>query len=151
TDFAGEAWEGFVRGRQLLAEAAGPLSADQLDALRAHRDQALGAWEKAIASTVVHYINDTLQDMAAVGTDAWSLADHAKHWSELKGFALALQFNPHAAITDAQLVQLHALLGQAPVLSGEEALAAYADDLIAARTLVGTAYGFSSANLGDDD
>ena len=61
-----------------------------MNELKAHRDAALSAWEKAIAATVVHYINDVIGDMEA---EDYSFYDHAKHWSEMKGFALSFQFN----------------------------------------------------------
>ena len=44
------------------------LTDDQIAELQVYRDQAVGAWEKAISATVVHYINDVLQDMNKFGT-----------------------------------------------------------------------------------
>ena len=153
TDFTAEAWGGFHAGRTLLAQTAGsPLSADQLAQLQGHRDQALGAWEAAISATVVHYINDVLADMNAMDSDAYDFGDHAKHWSELKGFALCFQFNPRSPLSDAEFEELHELVGQAPVLADADAdtREAYASDLIEARALLGQAYGFDSENLGDE-
>jgi hypothetical protein len=154
TDYTAEAWAGFAGGRALLAETAGQgLSADQLTELKAHRDQALLAWERAIAASVVHYINAVLADMAAMDTEAYSFADHAKHWSEGKGFALAFQFNPRSPLSDADFATLHSLLGEGPALESAdaEARAAYADDLRAARQLLGETYGFAAENLGDSN
>jgi len=152
TDFTGQAWTAFLAGRHLLATADGALESAQLDALRGHRDQALAAWEAAIGATVVHYINDVLTDMATLeATPAdYSFADHSKHWSELKGFALGFQFSPHSALSDAGFVQLHALLGQAPALADDD-LGAYRSDLRAARILIGDAFDFDPENLGDAD
>lgn len=152
TDLTAEAWAGFAAGRALLAETAGQgLTADQLAELKLHRDAAILAWEKAIAASVVHYINAVLADMAAMDTDAYSFADHAKHWSEGKGFALAFQFNPRSPMSDADFATLHSLLGEAPALESADAAAraAYADDLRAARQLIGETYGFAAENLGD--
>jgi len=152
TDFTASAWEGFVRGRQLIANADGPLSAAELERLRRWRDQAVGAWEMAISSTVIHYINDVLQDMNAMDTADYSFADHAKHWSEMKGFALSLQFNPHSPLSANELATLHDLLGTQPVLathSSTERLE-YASDLLEARAMLTHAYGFSTANIGDE-
>lgn len=153
TDFVGQAWAGFLGGRALLASTGGALSAAELDTLRAHRDQAVLAWESAIAASVVHYINAVLQQMASFDTANYSFADHAKEWSEMKGFALSMQFNPRSPMTDADFATLHALLGDAPVLpsGGAEAISAYREDLRSARALLGDAYGFDAANLGDDD
>lgn len=160
TDFTADAFQAFAQGRALITEAGGDLTEEQLDSLRAHRDAILAAWENAMAATAVHYVNETLQDMSHFGTEAYSFADHAKHWSELKGFALALQFSPrHGSWSGAQLQQLHDLLGDAPVLpaiSGQGAtpaaeIDAYRSDLLAARSLIGERQGFAAANLGDEN
>ena len=111
----------------------------------------MSAWEKAIAATVVHYINDVLQDMSQMQGSGYSFASHAKHWSELKGFALGFQFNPASPLSDADFIEFHELVGDRPVLetaSDEERLA-YQEALLEARSLLGAAYGFDSANLGD--
>jgi hypothetical protein len=153
TDFTADAWTGFYEGRLLLANTTGELTPAELDALRAHRDTALAAWENAIASTVVHYINATLQDMNDFDTVDYSFTDHAKHWSEMKGFALGLQFNPHSPLSDADFAQMHTLMADQPVLptADQATRDAYAADLRTARTLIGNAYGFDAANLGDDN
>lgn len=152
TDFSGDAWQGFYDGRALLADTAGQgLTADQLATLKGHRDLALSAWEAAIAASVIHYLNAVLQDMHAMGTEDYSFNDHAKHWSEGKGFALSLQFSRLSPLSDADFATLHDLLGTAPVLEGGAAADAYAQDLRDARTLLAEAYGFAPENLGGDD
>jgi hypothetical protein len=144
TDFTAEAWEGFTLGRQLLADTAGSaLTSAEFTELQGYRDLAIGAWEKAISSTVVHYINDVLQDLNATEVDAANLA---KHWSELKGFALAFQFNPNSPMSDADFAQLHSLLGTGPSLD-----ASYKADLLTARGLLRDAYSFDNSNMGDDN
>ncbi|MCB9670538.1 MAG: DUF4856 domain-containing protein [Alphaproteobacteria bacterium] len=152
-DFTGDAWAAFHGGRELLASTTGDLTPAELDALRGYRDEALLAWERAIAATVVHYINEVLVDMGRFGTPDYVYADHAKHFSEMKGFALGFQFDPHSPLTDAQFAELHGYLADRPVLPGADATAveAYAADLRAARALLGTVYGFAPANLGDVD
>jgi len=151
-DFTADAWEGFARGRQLLANTDGALTDDQMTELQMWRDQAVESWEKAIASTAVHYINDVLQDMSAMDTDDYDFAGHAKHWSELKGFALSLQFNPRSPVTDGDFAALHDLLGTAPVLETApiEDRDAYAEALLDAKDILRTSYGFDAANMGDD-
>ena len=153
TDFTGQAWEGFVGGRQLLADTAGEaLTAEQFAALQAYRDQAVQAWEDALAATVVHYVNEILQDMGQFGSSDYSFADHAKHWSEMKGFALGLQFNPRSSLSDAGFSAFHDLVGDAPVLptATDAQIASYQGDLVAARALLGSSCGYDMANLGDD-
>ncbi len=153
TDFTAEAWAGFVGGRALLAATSTDLTPAQLAELQAFRSQAVSAWEGAIAGSVVHYVNGVLVQMGTFGTADYHFADHAKEWSEMKGFALSFQFNPRSPLTDEEFATLHDLLGTAPVLptAGEDAIAAYRSDLLAARALLGAAYGFDAANLGGDD
>jgi hypothetical protein len=150
TDFTADAFLGFRAGRHLISSADGALSPAQVTALKSERDRAIQAWEKAIAATVVHYINDLLKDHAKFSTPDYKFLDHAKHWSELKGFALALQFNPKKLITTAQLTDLHARLGEAPALPGSPNVAAYRTGLLEAKVILKNAYNFSDANLGDD-
>jgi len=153
TDLTAEAWSAFLAGRALIASASGPLDAGQQAALAAHRDQALAAWEAAIAATVVHYINEVIAITATFGTTDYVFADHAKAWSEGKGFALGLQFNPHSPLSDDDFAALHAALGEAPLLPGatNPALDAHLAALRAARALLGDAYGFDAENLGGAD
>jgi hypothetical protein len=153
TDFTGQAWEGLVGGRQLLADTAGEaLTADQFTALQGYRDQVVQAWEDALASTVVHYVNEVLQDMEQFGSSDYSFADHAKHWSEMKGFALGLQFNPRSSLGDTGFGAFHDLVGDAPVLptATDAQIATYQGNLVAARALLGSSCGYDTANLGDE-
>jgi hypothetical protein len=150
TDFTDAAWTGFHGGRALLHRTAGTsLSDEEMGSLEGYRDQAVAAWEQAIAATVVHYINNTLQDTAAIGTADYDFSAHAKHWSEGKGFALLFQFNPRSPMTDSDFATLHTLLRDAPALEGDN-LDAYTADLLTARALIGSTYGFDGANLGDE-
>jgi hypothetical protein len=153
TDFSADAFGAFLRGRAIIAAAGEMLTPAQAEALAAERDVALVAWESALASTVVHYLNEVLVDMGRFDTPAYDFTDHAKHWSEAKGFALSFQFNPRSALDDARFVELHALLGDAPVLATATPAErdAYRAKLLQARALLGAAYGFDAANLGADD
>lgn len=148
TDFTKEAFDGFVKGRTLIANAGESLTAAELTELKGYRDQWEGAWEKAYAATVVHYINDVLSDMNKFGSADYKFTDHAKHWGELKGFALSFQFNPRSPMK-SDFERFHTLIGDAPVLSDaqEAEITAYKDKLIQARDLLKTAYAFDDANV----
>ena len=124
--------------QQLVAE----LSETDLNTLRGYRDEAVAAWEMAIVATVVHYINDTIQDVNAEA----DLGDLAKHWSEMKGFALSMQFNPRSPLADDDFSVMHTLMDIAPTRSQD-----YVQDLIEARTILGDAYGIDAVNLGDEN
>ena len=153
-NFSAEAFDAFLRGRTAI------VNGDQGE-LAVQRKAAAEAVEKVIAATVVHYINDTLADMAeltAEQIDGKNDADLNKHWGEMKGYTFALQFGyrgdeatggPLAIISTDALEQLHDLMGNAPVYAapGSSEYDAYVADLNAAKTVLQDAYDFSDANM----
>ena len=86
----------------------------------------------------------------------------AKHWGEMKGFALALQFSPFSPFRDGSvagtdlddLKTVLTLMGDAPVLAdgsqngvvpfgpASSAIANYREDLLQARDILQAAYEF---------
>ncbi len=126
-------FEAFNVGRTIIYNAAQQeLSADELKQLRHQRNIILENWEKVILATSAHYINDTLDDLEKLqdatkyetgDTKASVLNDYAKHWSELKGFALGLQFSPTSKVTSEQFQTVHTLIGDHPELDSSK----YAD------------------------
>ncbi len=167
TDFTKDAFDALRAGRLIIYNAGDTLTAEEKAALEAERDKVITAWEGAIAATALHYINDTLQVMKTYETDkdSYTHADHAKVWSELKGFALGFQFNPESPMlapsaADAarsRFVVFHDLIGDAPALpdpaeaDGGAAFQTYKANLRDARDILKTAYGFDDANIGDED
>lgn len=173
TDFTKTTFDAFVAGRFILNQAAaeGSITADQLDELNQHIETAAKTWEKCIAATVVHYINDVVADMGNFDNgsfaDQSNFLDLAKHWGEMKGFALGLQFSPNSPFRDGSvngidlqdLKDLLATMGDAPVLAdgsqngvapsgtAQEAIDAYIADLLAVRDTLETAYGFASEDV----
>ncbi len=147
-DLTADAMNAFLAARKLLNDTAGTaLTAEQLETLQAHRNVAVSAWEQSIAATIVHYINDTTADLNAIGTADFSYSDLAKHWSEMKGFALGLQFNPRSAMSDTDFVTMHELMGDAPVLTDTAAVEAYVTALAQARDLIQASYSFSNEDV----
>jgi hypothetical protein len=145
-DLSADAMNAFLQGRKLLSDTAGTaLTDDQKTELYVYRDAALGAWEKAIAATVVHYINDVNNDLTALGTDDFNYSDLAKHWSEMKAFSLGLQFNRLSVLSDADFTSVQTLMRVAPELDAAN-IDAYKADLITARDLLQTAYQFDAEN-----
>ena len=150
TDLSGDADLAFRTGRALITAAYESGQEVDLGALSAQRDIAVLAWERAYAATAIHYINDVLAEMDAIGGEDYSFADHAKHWSELKGFALSFQFNPRSPMSEADFAAVHAAIGDAPVgASPSEPVddAPYRAELLDARKLIGDAYDFDEANV----
>ena len=161
TDFTQQAFDAFVTGRAIIAQADGELSDAQMADLKEQRDLAVDAWEKSVAATVVHYINDTLGDMKdwendqENGTSEYSYIDHTKHFGELKGFALGLQFNPRSPMNEnGRFAEFHNLVGEKPVLppqgstgTSQSEFDAYEQDLLDARAIMKEAYGFEEADV----
>ncbi|RLV60307.1 DUF4856 domain-containing protein [Parashewanella curva] len=150
TDFTKTTMEAFIAGRKIINDAAGNALTDaQMTELKAQRDIAVDGWEKAIAATVIHYINDTRADLEKLKTNAedYSYSDLAKHWSEMKGFGLGLQFNPHSDITDAQFEQIHTLMGTKPVMVEADDIETYRDNLLQARDIIAEALKLNSENV----
>lgn len=172
TDLSTEVMDAFLAGRQIISNAAnlGNMSQEEEAALAGHIKTAAVTWEKCIAATVVHYINDVTTDMGKFvdGSyeDVGSFTDLGKHWSEMKGFALGLQFSPFSpfrdeTVTAVDLNDLKTLLndfGDAPMLADgtqgdvvagdtDTAIAAYIEKLSAARLTLQTAYGFDAENV----
>ena len=150
TDFTGDADLAWRSGRAIIAEAFASGQEVDMAALMAQRDVIVSTWEKAIAATAIHYINDVLGDMEAAGTEDYSFADHAKHWSELKGFALSFQFNPRSPMSESAFAAVHDAIGDAPVGASPDSPnkdSDYRNALVGARQMIGDAYGFDEANV----
>lgn len=145
TDFTQEIISSFLNGRHLISTQP----EDYMTYVEAYAVKALGEWEKVIAATVIHYINDTIEAMDAYGTADYSFTDHAKYWAEMKGFALAFQFSPVSSLSDEQFDEFHDLVADKPVLgsAGTDSLSSYRKDLLSARSILKTAFGFSAANV----
>ncbi len=167
TDFTAQAMTHFIAGRQLITDKysfdLNEFTNEEQETLYSHVFQAVNAWEKAIAATVVHYINEVGDDIANIEDGEYTsseFANYAKHWGEMKGFALNFQFSPYspfaqsdevhnpkiAEFGEAKFVELHTLLGDKPVLGSEEDFDAYKLKLKAARDMLAEAYDFADAN-----
>lgn len=167
TNFTQAAFDAFLQGRTILNKPAGVgFTEDELELLNTQVVQVSKVWEQCLAATAVHYINDVLDDMTGFSNGNFAssenFTDLAKHWSEMKGFALSLQFNPNSPFRDGtianidldDLKQVLSLMGDAPVLAdGTQAgvpfnggVAEYENQLRSARTILQTAYAFA-----DDD
>lgn len=134
-----------VRGRHLISEAP----EGYLPVVKAYGVVVAEHWERTIAATVIHYINKVMSEMDQYGTEDYLFKDHAKYWSELKGYALAFQFNPNSSLDKEAFERFHDLVGDLPVLgtaAGSDQ-AAYKEKLVAARNILGDAYKFSDEDV----
>lgn len=122
SDYLKTIMKAFIEGRTLIAKANGEaLTDDQRAELKRQAGIIRSNWEKVIAESVFKYAGSTYKDLkklteikAAGGDTTKQFAKYAKHWGELKGFALALQ----AGGKDLGIVavRLNRLIGYGPVL-----------------------------------
>lgn len=116
--------QAFVDGRQLLTDAKGEVLTDaQRNQLKAYAATIAENWQKVIAEAVFKYAGSTYKDLqkldkviAENGDAAEAFRAYAKHWGELKGFAMALQTGSENLGETA--VKLNRLIGFSPVLLG---------------------------------
>lgn len=114
----------FIDGRQLIADADGEaLSTEELAQLSDYADIIKSNWERVIAEAAFKYAGSVYSDIQALvkameegESVADLMADYAKHWGELKGFALSLQVS--GKDLGATSVKLNRLIGYSPVLFG---------------------------------
>ena len=114
--------QAFIDGREIIRDAAGRnLNFDERTALLAQRDIIRDNWQKVIAESVFKYAGSTYKDilkleviLEANGDATDAFRTYAKHWGELKGFALALQCGPNDLGEIA--VKMNRMMGFGPVL-----------------------------------
>lgn len=142
-DLTKDIFEAFLAGRTAITNQG------SVEEISTHRQAASEGMEKVIAATVVHYINDTLSDMSDLGTPDENRANLNKHWAEMKGYTVALQYNPFKLISDGQLRELHGIMGTAPKYDepGSSAYNTQVANYQRAKAVLQTAYGFSSTNM----
>ena len=116
--------EAFIDGRQLIADANGEkLTDEQRAKLKGYAAVIAENWEKVIAEAVFKYAGSTYKDIQKLndaldnkGDVSKVMRTYAKHWGELKGFAMALQVS--GKDLGATGVQLNRLIGFSPVMLG---------------------------------
>ena len=142
-DFTQQIFNAFLAGRTAITNQG------SVAEISAHRQTAAEGMEKVIAATVVHYINDTLSDMSELGTAEENRANLNKHWAEMKGYTVALQYNPFRLISDGQLAELHGIMGEAPIYDepGSNSYKTQVANYERAKVVLQTAYGFSNDNM----
>ena len=122
TNYLATVNQAFIDGRKVITDANGRnLNFDERTKLLAQRDIITDNWQKVIAESVFKYAGSTYKDIVALETIIEANGDttdafrkYAKHWGELKGFALALQCGPENLGETA--VKLNRMMGLGPVL-----------------------------------
>ena len=149
-DFTSTIFNAFVLGRYLISNGG------SLDEILEQRNIIANEWEKLFAANTIHYINDTVDDIDGTWTgsetavctlDTDLCQDYSKHWSEMRAFAMGLNFNSMKIISDGTLETVYDYLGTAPVFPGEGDIVAYRTNLLLARDLLESTYNFLSIDV----
>ncbi len=114
--------QAFIDGRIVIRDAGGRnLNFAERTEMLAARDTIRENWQKVIAESVFKYAGSTYKDLVALetimdanGDTSEAFRKYAKHWGELKGFALALQCGPENLGEAA--VKMNRMMGFGPVL-----------------------------------
>ncbi len=124
TNYLHAIFRAFVDGRRLIADASGEaLNPDQRARLKAHAETIKTLWEKVIAEAVFKYAGSVYKDLEKLqtivetgGNAGDTFRAYAKHWGELKGFAMALETG--GKDLGAVGTRMNRLIGYGPVLLG---------------------------------
>lgn len=116
--------QAFIDGRNLITSADGEaLTSSQRSELMAYAQVIKTQWQRLIAEAVFKYAGSVYGDIekleiiiAANGDVVQIYRTYAKHWGELKGFALALETG--GVNLGETGVKMNRLLGYSPVLLG---------------------------------
>lgn len=124
TSYLKDIVQAYIDGRQLITNAnATELTDAQRSKLRAYADIIKTNWQLVLAEAAYKYAGETYKDLVKLITIVESngnankvFKDYSKHWSEMKGFLMAMQ----ASGTDlgGVAVRLNRLVGFGPVLLG---------------------------------
>ena len=125
--------QAFIDGRNLITSANGEALTDsQRSELRAYAQVIKTQWQRLIAEAVFKYAGSVFGDIEKLETIIAANGDvvkvyrtYAKHWGELKGFALALETG--GVNLGETGVKMNRLLGYSPVLLGNTQVAALVD------------------------
>lgn len=99
TSYLNDICQAFLDGRKFIVSADGEdFSDSQMSTLKGYVDIIATNWEKVIAESVFKYAGSVYKDigkleelMGSNGDTGDAFKTYAKHWGELKGFAMALQ------------------------------------------------------------
>ena len=128
--FASTIMSAYIDGREAITAGGGVSSYDP------HRMTIANTWEKVVAANIVHYANSVQEDIASGSSDL------NKHWSEMRAFGLALQFNYYKVISDSDLTEMITLMGNAPSSD-----VSYVDTMEQVKTMIGEVYMFTANDL----
>ncbi len=92
-------------------------------------------WEQTLAATLIHHINHSIS--------VFGNTVNLEHWSHMKAYALALQFNPRADADEQTLLDIHGLIGSLPNLDNKD----YLIGLLEAREILQNTYSIPLSDI----
>lgn len=98
TDFTKVMFDAFLAGRNAIDKKEYTTRDESVNTI-------LTNWDKLIAATVVHYINEVKKDKASGN------ANLATHWSEMVGYFRMIGYNPDKKLTQAQTTDIATAFG----------------------------------------
>ena len=119
TNYTNTMFDAFLDGRKLITAAAGDVLSDsERSQLKAYAATIEENWEKVLAEAVFKYAGSVYKDinkMKDLSGDDLNKAyrAYAKHWGELKGFAMAMQSGK--SNLGATATKMNKLMGFGPV------------------------------------
>ena len=154
-DFVNTIYDAYWTARYLISNAGTDAE------IAAQRDIVVHTWEKLMAANTIHYIIDTQVKLDALIADnpahtaetcfsgaenvtSGPCYDYAKYWSEMRAYAIGLQYNSDSQIPSSTLNSVYDAMGTAPLWPGDDganveayktALQAAASDLVSALGL----------------
>lgn len=124
TDFTKTLFDAWLAGRAAIDNSDYVTRDEQIAIIKEN-------WDKIIAATVVHYINDVSNELSTG-------ANINKHWAEAVGYLSMIQYNPSNKLGTANINNIRGYLGANPTANAN-----LATDIVAARNILKNAYGFT--------
>jgi hypothetical protein len=128
TDFTKTIFDAFLKGRHAIDNKN-----------YAARDEAQQAillnWEKVIAASVIHYVNETRENI-----EKNEITDRNTHWSEIKSYFDIIPYNPSATISTSNIEAVRNLLG-------DDVKDLTVEKLDQVENIIKTTYGFTDAQV----
>ena len=155
-DFTGTIMNAYLEGRTLITNQA------PMEDILVQRDIILNTWEKVVAAVSIHYINDTMSDLAALITAADSTLSpynlpaegdgykYNVHWAEMRAYAHGLIYNDFKVISDADIATVFGYMGTAPAYNDGadfSAMQTMHDNLAMAKDVLKAAYSFDDDHM----
>jgi len=131
----------FLEGRELITLNDPTLSEEEKNILISNRaTNIINNWEKALAATLIHHINRTIDNGADMNETYY------QHWAKMKAYALALQFNPSSTLNKDTLIDIHKKIKQAPHTT-KSSINGYLKEIKDLRSTIQNIYNFSNENI----